>query len=203
MGRIGERIKELRLALNLTQQEFGARIGLSAGAISGIEKGKRGVKKGIGVEIMKRIAQAYQVDLNWLITGRRVIEKVADLRTNYQADREFNPVPILIDLKHRRIIDYVSLPKIPKGCFAIYILDQSMMPRLQKDDIVIINPRIRHLKKGDIGLFKVGAQFLIRYYYFRKGKAILQPGSPEFVSIALKPHNLSILGRVIAKLIYC
>lgn len=62
---IGERLKELRKHYGLTQQEFGARIGLSQTAIGMYETGKRNIDDRTTLLICKE----YHVNKEWLQDG--------------------------------------------------------------------------------------------------------------------------------------
>lgn len=62
---IGERIKELRQALKLTQKEFAERVGIGQSAITWYEKGEREPLP----SILKNIYQEFNVNETWLRTG--------------------------------------------------------------------------------------------------------------------------------------
>lgn len=62
---IGNRIKELRKFLNLTQAEFGEKIGLKPTAIGQMENGTRNVTKRTKI----LLSEKYNVNINWLTTG--------------------------------------------------------------------------------------------------------------------------------------
>lgn len=62
---MNERLKDLRKTLNLSQDAFGERVGMSGGAISLLEKGKRNVTE----QVVKSICREYSVDYMWLTTG--------------------------------------------------------------------------------------------------------------------------------------
>lgn len=62
---INERIKELRLALNMSGEKFGARIGISRSAVSKIEKGIVNVTE----QMQKSICREFTVNEEWLRTG--------------------------------------------------------------------------------------------------------------------------------------
>ena len=59
------RIKELRLALGLSGEKFGKRIGLTRFAISNIENGKNNVTE----QTILAICTTYNVNEQWLRTG--------------------------------------------------------------------------------------------------------------------------------------
>lgn len=65
MNDIGERIKERRKELNLTQNEIYEQCGIASGALSQIENGTRIPS----VLIFFKLAQTLQCTVEWLITG--------------------------------------------------------------------------------------------------------------------------------------
>lgn len=65
MGSIGERIKQLRKALNLTQAEFGQRLGTVANMVSMWEKGMRIPNE----RQMILISSVYSIRREWLENG--------------------------------------------------------------------------------------------------------------------------------------
>lgn len=62
---MNERIKQVRKALNLTQDEFGKRLGVTRGAITNIEYNKVEPKQ-LFVELLCR---EFHVSIDWLLTG--------------------------------------------------------------------------------------------------------------------------------------
>lgn len=85
-----ERIRELRKHLNMTMDEFGARIGLSKAAISLIENGRNGARD----QTIFAICREFGVNETWLRTGEgemfeQTQESVLDrLSTEYDLSRE-------------------------------------------------------------------------------------------------------------------
>ncbi|MDR0307628.1 MAG: helix-turn-helix transcriptional regulator [Chitinispirillales bacterium] len=61
-----ERIKELRKSLGLTQAEFGRKVGIVQGHITGIESGSRPITE----KTVKVISVVYGVSESWLKTGK-------------------------------------------------------------------------------------------------------------------------------------
>jgi transcriptional regulator with XRE-family HTH domain len=62
---MNQRIKYIRKTLGLTQQEFGSRLGVTDGAITNIEKGKRKITE----QMQLAICREYGVNSIWLRTG--------------------------------------------------------------------------------------------------------------------------------------
>src|SRR5579859_4701079 len=84
MATTGDRIKEVRESLHITQEELAAKTGLSKGFISDTENSKRG----ISAENLLKIANALGASLDYLAKGetglsqkRKPIEIPADLST--------------------------------------------------------------------------------------------------------------------------
>lgn len=65
MSDIGNRVKELRLSLGLTQEEFGEKIGLKKSGISNIENGTRN----LSIRNIKLISKTFNVSELWLNSG--------------------------------------------------------------------------------------------------------------------------------------
>lgn len=62
---MNERIKQLRLLLNLTQEEFGKKLGVTRSAISYIESGRSKVTE----QMVIMICTTFNVRKSWLKTG--------------------------------------------------------------------------------------------------------------------------------------
>ena len=70
----GERIKELRKALNLTLEKFGERLGVGKTAISKLEKGERNLTD----QMCKSICREFNVNEAWLRDGEGEIFQIPD-----------------------------------------------------------------------------------------------------------------------------
>ena len=75
---MGERIKELRKALGLTQQEFAKRIGSVQNTITGYETGRRIPSS----QVISLISREFNVNETWLRTGEG--EMFVQLSKEYQ-----------------------------------------------------------------------------------------------------------------------
>lgn len=65
METTGQRFKRIRMNLNLAQDDFGNKIGLSKSAISAVENDKSFVS----IEIQRTLFMDYNINLNWLVCG--------------------------------------------------------------------------------------------------------------------------------------
>lgn len=87
------RIKKLRKALNLTQTEFGARIGIKGNTVTGYETGIRSPSDAVVVSICRE----FNVNEDWLRTGDGEMfmamsrdEEIADFMGDVLAGEEDN-----------------------------------------------------------------------------------------------------------------
>lgn len=62
---MNERIKQLRLALGLTQDEFGGRLGITKASISKIENGANSASE----QTLRSMVREFGVSYEWLTTG--------------------------------------------------------------------------------------------------------------------------------------
>ena len=99
----GERVKEIRKALGLSQEAFGERIGISDPAVSKIEKGINIPSE----QTIKSICREFNVDYFWLteaIGNEMFIEKESD------------PIKLvaqkygLSDLEEKILTNFVKMP---------------------------------------------------------------------------------------------
>jgi len=71
---IGDRIKQIRQMLKLTQKTFATSLGISAGFVSDIEKGK----KFPGSQVLISLKKTYNINLDWLLTGDGYMEPIGE-----------------------------------------------------------------------------------------------------------------------------
>ena len=65
---IGYKIKTIRLAAKTTQKQLAARLGVSAGYINRMEKGKMIP----GLDFIRELSVVFRCDINWLLWEREV-----------------------------------------------------------------------------------------------------------------------------------
>jgi repressor LexA len=211
MEGIGKRIKKLRETLGLTQEEFGARVQLSSGAICDIEKGIRGSKKGIGADTIARICKAFNIDPKWLLFGEEGTESVKSIKVKSPESYFINLIPIINEVPASYpaypVLDdyiqgYVYIPESPKNAFGLLVKGDSMSPELNDGDIVIVSPG-NEIKKRQIGIFRVNGETTIKFYLpLDKETLILQPANPKYPPIVIREGmECTIIGRVIYRIV--
>jgi transcriptional regulator with XRE-family HTH domain len=113
---MNERIRELRIMLGLSQEDFGARIGLkSKASVSKIEKGVNGTTD----QTIKSICREFGVDEDWLRTGKG--DPFPETQSNIIQFSKAHPEMTAID---RAIMEaYFSLTEPQKEAFFQYCLN--------------------------------------------------------------------------------
>lgn len=97
-----DRIKELRKALKLSQEEFGDAIGLTKSSISNVEKGVRNVTE----QHIKLITSAFNVNEHWLRSGEGEMFVIEDTFSLDEKARRYNLTELEIDIMR----GYMELP---------------------------------------------------------------------------------------------
>ena len=62
---VGKRIKQIRKALNQTQEDFGKSLNISKASLSEVENGKYKAD----IELLEKLVKKYNVNLHFVITG--------------------------------------------------------------------------------------------------------------------------------------
>lgn len=117
---MNERIKQLRLKLGLSQEEFGNRLGMGRGAITNIELNKVEPKP----LFVSLICREFRVSETWLRTGEG--EMLRQLSEDEELELIFDQIHISTDPTIRTIIRaYWKLPDNAKEAVRQFILDEA------------------------------------------------------------------------------
>ncbi|MFI3266935.1 MAG: S24 family peptidase [Rikenellaceae bacterium] len=174
------RTRLIRKELKMTQDVFGAKLGIGKSGLSMIETGKTALS-----ERNKNIlVQEFNVNLDWLEHGEgemflssdcvnfsRIGDKSLDIQSVplYDLEGTAGLVPLFIDKKVVVPIDYIHIPNLPRCDGAIYIVGDSMYPLLKSGDIVLFKqiPSIDDVFWGDMYLLSIdidGEEFVTVKY---------------------------------------
>ena len=122
---MNERLKEVRKVLGLNQTEFGERIGVSAAAISKVERGKNDLTDQMIFDMCKE----FGIDEQWLRTGEgevfvitedAIVQQFSDEYTFDELDKAISEAYLSLPEAHREAVktfiqsvaDTSSLPEI-------------------------------------------------------------------------------------------
>ena len=153
-GSAGSRIKTARLAKGLTQTEFAEALGIVQGFLSGIERGKKAPSD----TLLITLCHHYRINEGWLFTGTgemfRVHDEAEGLRNPLTTQTPlFEKIPegFPENINKEAIKNYVLLPNIPEGCYALIAYGDFMAPTIRDGDLVIFSIQ-EDFKNGDIVL---------------------------------------------------
>lgn len=174
----GFRIKEARLALGMTQKEFAASLGIVQGFLSGIETGRKRPSD----TLLIALTHTHRIDPQWLKegSGETFIPAAGGSRATKGAPLldvipEQFPEGCNDDAR-----DYVCLPNLPEGCYAIVCYGDFMAPTIRDGDLVIFRPGSEK-KAGDIILTNNRwGERILRRYRVKGEDDFLTPDNPTY-----------------------
>lgn len=198
---IGGRVKEIRKALSMKQEELSAVIGIGKSALSMIETGRAALS-----ERNKNILiQELNLNPDWLDTGKgeifnspretfvpflRHTDRTIPMQSVplYNIEGTAGLVPLFTDQNAVRPIDYIHIPNLPKCDGALYIVGDSMYPLLKSGDIVLYKKlnNFDDIFWGDMYLLSIdidGEEYITVKYIQKSEK----PGYVKLVS--QNPHH--------------
>jgi phage repressor protein C with HTH and peptisase S24 domain len=151
MDSLGSRLKEARQRAGLSQRELADAADMEQPSYQAVESGKvRGTK------FLTKLAEALNVDANWLLTG-----KTAAPRSLADSPRPFVPqerplsgdtLPILGTAEggpdgllawNGDVIDHIARPPSlggAKDAYALYVTGTSMEPRYRQGELIYVHP---------------------------------------------------------------
>lgn len=147
---MGERLKLIRKALGLTQEQLAQRLGVGKTALSMIETGKARLSS----RNKNILIQDLNVNPTWLETGRGQIFNADPALTSsfgrgsemamplqsvplYSIEATAGLVPLFEQQSQHNPINYIHIPNLPKCDGAVYVAGDSMYPLLKSGDIVL------------------------------------------------------------------
>ncbi len=165
MSTIGQRIRESRKKVGLTQEALARECGVSRAAVAQWE----GDVTKPSLDHLQKAAEALDTWLPWLTTGEWG-QSPSQQRALDQAQPEQLPVPV-VDYFHAGKWDLITDPQmLDEGikfittdfdvgvrAFALNVTGESMLPEFQGGDIIIIDPEVVP-KPGDFVIAKLDLQ---------------------------------------------
>ena len=118
--KIGQRLKQARLALNLTQKQFAERLGLKWHQIKDMESGKLLIKP----EIAEQIEKIFSINFRWLLIGEnemflkpeirepKALYKILKSDRNIITEKIITMLQDMSDEQKREILRYIEEKKL-------------------------------------------------------------------------------------------
>ncbi|MGY0034410.1 XRE family transcriptional regulator [Pedobacter sp. NJ-S-72] len=166
MNYIKQNIKYLRDTIKLNQDNFGQLIGCSRDNIASYERGTEPK-----IDTIQNIVNYFHITMDDFINkdfsnseihmpshnNSGLIETTNEFVLRTDTRKELQAIP-LYDLNaaaslvtlfegHQNVIDYISIPNLPKSDGAIYVTGDSMYPLLKSGDIAIYR-KINNMSEG-------------------------------------------------------
>ena len=186
---MGDRIKQLRIANGLTQEELGKYIGVQKSAIRKYEKGEVQNMKRSSIEILSNL---FKVSPSYLMC----------IEDESLQEQSSTSIPLLSDFKenldyslNQYFIKNITINEsLPDNTFALQINDNSMLPLLGIGDIAIISTNFKY-ESGQTCLILINGIVMIRKVLSLNVGYELQSMNPYYPIERAK--DLIFLGKVI------
>lgn len=206
---IGERIKQLRLSLGISQAEFAQKSGISVGGICEIEKGIRGLTN----TTIMRICKTFNINPTWLLTGEENPTIIRSPTSKYDMGKLIS-LPILGHVPAgypmtaiEEIDGYFPLPirliDDPKA-FILKIQGDSMEPDIYDGDLVVISPAQKTEIKGNGERVIVRCntdEVAVKLIHKEKRGIILSSRNPKYPpQLITDDQTLEIIGKIVLKI---
>lgn len=206
---IGERLRGARENKEIDQATLAEKIGVATRTLQRWEKGEQ-VPDGVSIT---RIAKATQVHPTWLLTGEGEMYQVNTRPENvYPLTPSFRRKVKLVDLPlisavpagkvatifHPDYVDnYVTVDDVKDpGAFALKVKGNSMSPRIEDGDIVIVSPQAE-VRNGDICVVRVNDEDTLKKVKFEGNYVHLIPLNPDFDPMTAKKKEVNFVWKVV------
>lgn len=189
------RIRQLRQAKGLSQKEFADSLGIVQGYLSCIERGKKIPSQ----TLLMALCHVCGVTEGWLFGGGEGKRPGSALPPAVREDA----IPLLKtvsqrfpdEVGHEDIADYVSLPGIREGSFAIVAEGDFMAPTIRHGDLVIFRPGSGLINKSIVLLNNKWGEVILRRCRMTETGTWFSAENAAYTPFNLDP-NTRIFGTV-------
>jgi repressor LexA len=207
---IGERLRTARENKEMDQAALAEKTGVVTRTLQRWEKGEQ-VPDGIAIT---KIAKATNVQPTWLLTGEGDMypslarpDNVYALPAAHQRRRmRLADLPLVSSVPagkvatmfHPDYVDnYVTVDDVKDpGAFALKVKGNSMAPRIEDGDIVVVSPQAE-ARTGDICVVRVNEEDTLKKVKFEGNYIHLVPLNPEFEPVTVKKKDVNFVWKVI------
>ena len=205
---IGSRIRESRENKGLDQSILSKELGVTTRTLQRWEKGEQ-IPDAVSV---LRIAEATEVQPQWILSGEgeTYIKKGLTLKGKLpQADLpnvRLRQVPLLSSVPAGKPILNFDEDIIEKNitvddvrdpdAFALTVKGNSMSPRIENDDIVVVSPR-QEARSGDICVIRANGEDTLKRVKYEDGFVQLIPLNSSYEPIMLKKKEVDFIWKVV------
>jgi len=204
----GERLRSARENKEMDQTSLADKIGVVTRTLQRWEKGEQ-VPDGIAIT---KIAKATNVQPTWLLTGDGEMyvspsrpENVYTLATQ-RRNMRLSELPLISSVPagkvatmfHPDYVDnYVTVDDVKDpGAFALKVKGNSMAPRIEDGDIVVVSPQAE-VRSGDVCVVRVNEEDTLKKVKFEGNYLHLIPLNPEFDPVTVKKKDVNFVWKVV------
>ncbi|MBU5424966.1 transcriptional repressor LexA [Tissierella pigra] len=189
----GDRIKELRILNNLTQEELGEKVGVKKAAV---QKWESGITKNLKRSTIQKLSEIFDVSPTYVMGMSNVKNPSTSKRIPLLGTIAAG-LPIMAE---ENIEDYFNIDSKIKADFALKVKGDSMLGAgIFPGDIVFIKQQCS-LENGEIGAVLIDDSATLKKFYKENDTIILQSENDLYKPIILTGGNVSILGKLVAVL---
>jgi len=203
---LNARIKELRKALKIGQDEMAAAIGVHKQTLSRYERGEIAP----GAELLQAIAKKYRVSIDWLITGDgpppaspptdeegHISIPLYSATASAGHGRLDQPDDIIEQCKFR--IDWIrtTMHANPHKLALLRISGDSMEPTLRSGDVIMIDREITEPADGKIFVVNLAGQVVAKRVQAKSGGKIDLISDNSIYPVIPLGSQSKIIGRVV------
>lgn len=206
---IGERIREARENKGAEQATLAGKIGV---ATRTLQRWEKGVQTPDGLAITA-LAKATGVQPNWLLTGDGEMYPVPSRPDNVipfpgtnRKRTKLVELPLISAVPAGKVAtifhpdyadDYVTIDDIrDPSAFALKVKGQSMSPRIEDGDVVIVSPQ-QEARSGDICVIRVNGEDTLKKVKFEGIYIHLIPLNTDFEPVTVKRKDVNFVWKVV------
>ena len=195
----GERIRQLRIEKDMTQEMLGEKIGVKKAAIY---KYENGLVVNLKRDIIEKLANVLEVSPSYLMglddikDGPQGFQPVPSMKKIPRVGRIACGTPILAE---ENVEEYDSVPEHWKADFTLVCVGDSMAPKIQDGDLVAIKQQ-ETVENGQIAAVLIDNEATLKRVYVYPDKLILRPENPNYEPIVImngESSNIRIEGRAV------
>jgi repressor LexA len=206
---IGDRIRAARENKELDQVTLAEKAGVVARTLQRWEKGEQ-VPDGVSIT---KIARATSVQPTWLLTGEGEMyplpsrpENVYSLPMTVRKKNRLVELPLISAVPAGKVAtmfhpdhvdDYVTVDDVrDPGAFALRVKGNSMSPRIEDGDVVIVSPQAE-ARNGDICVVRVEGEDTLKKVKFEGNYVHLIPLNPDYEPVTVRRKDVNFVWKVV------
>jgi repressor LexA len=206
---IGDRIRAARDNKEMDQSTLADKAGVVTRTLQRWEKGEQ-VPDGVSIT---KIARATGVQPTWLLTGEGEMyplpsrpDNVYSLPMTVRKKNRLVELPLISAVPAGKVAtmfhpdhvdDYVTVDDIrDPGAFALRVKGNSMSPRIEDGDVVIVSPQAE-ARNGDICVVRVEGEDTLKKVKFEGTYVHLIPLNPDYEPVTVRRKDVNFVWKVV------